>query len=495
MVESPKSNEISRHVVATFDLLRHSFSPVEIVQYVLALAFLRWLTELKRHQNDEGDTVQLWPAQSSCTYVEISLPSGDTYDLSTLTKSSRDLGVSLNSVFRSLEQRNPVELSGVFRTLDFSNLKFARPNDKSGLLRELIGCVSEEKLTTHLDGRPENLLERYIDSAADSLVSGFYAPEFNTPKSVCRLVAKLMAAHGSESIYDPACGSGQLLLACANGGGRVGIAELSLAGGEINHAAWALAKINLLSHGYSSAGLLLVDSLNDYGVPTLGGKQRKFEVVVAHPPWSMKNWRDDGPDGDRYNRFSRGLPPRSNADYAFILHMVSCMNAETGRMAVIVSSGVLSRSGPEGDIRRQLITENLIDVVIGLPEKLFQGSPIAGAILVLRHGRTTTDVLFVDARRQADFGRSRNVLSVDTVNLLATIAESRAAIPQLSALVSRADIENNKFSLSVPLYVREVQGIDYPPLDEVRRERVTAELELRSLCREINDQLKSLGHS
>jgi type I restriction enzyme M protein len=494
MTETLKNNASSQ-LVGAFDLLRHSFSSGEIAHYMLALTFLRWLTELKYRRTGHDEFVFLSPDGSTVPFLKLEVPYELDYLNLMLIRQTENIGEELNRVFASLEELNPAELGGVFRGLDFASGKFSAPSGKFSLLSELIALVGNLEVKNR-NGELENLVGHCIDVASSALVNGFYSPEFNTPQSICDLVAKLMAPAGGEAVYDPACGSGQLLLACAREAAPTASDEvIALAGGEINHTAWALAKINLISHGYSSKMVTIANSLDSEGVLTSGGKQLTFDVVVAHPPWSARNWRDDSLPPDIYRRFDRGLPPRSNADYAFLLHMTSSMKTSGGRMAAIVSIGALTRTGLEGDIRKKLIIENLIDAVIGLPPKLFQGTPIAGAILVLRSNRPSNDILFIDAQDVCTPGRGRSALSSEAVNYLAEIYASRSSVQGRSVIATEHDVERNGFSLSIPLYVKTWREQDNRPLEEIRSDRMYAEHELQAVCREIEDLLKGLIES
>ena len=250
----------------------------------------------------------------------------------------------------------------------------------------------------------------------------------------------LAAASPDETVYDPACGTGKMLFHCASLAAKEGHQKTRLFGAERNRTAWTLAKINALFHGFSSERIELCDALEPANVPQSAGCQLKFDVVVCHPPWGVKEWRDDKPAAERYDRFRRGMPPKNNADYAYLLHMVSSLKEDSGRMAAVVAGGVLSRGGQEGRIRQRLLKDNLVDSVIGLPDKMFQGTPVGGAILIMRRDRSRRDILFIDARNLASVTAGKNTFSHDALNLIRHAFSVRTNQAGLAKVASWEDI-------------------------------------------------------
>ena len=218
--------------------------------------------------------------------------------------------------------------------------------------------------------------------AADA---GKKAGEFYTPPEVSTLLARLLDPQPGERICDPACGSGSLLIKCAK---QVGSDNYAIYGQEVNGSTWALCMMNMLLHNMqvTTSNIRWSDTLRD---PQLreGDDLMHFNVVVANPPFSLDKWGADDAAADRYGRFWRGVPPKSKGDYAFISHMIEVTYRDAdqnGRVGVIVPHGVLFRGSSEGRIRQQLIDENLLDAVIGLPANLFYGTGIPAAILIFK---------------------------------------------------------------------------------------------------------------
>ena len=216
--------------------------------------------------------------------------------------------------------------------------------------------------------------------------------------------------------------------------------------------------------------------------------------MVANPPFSLEKWGHEGADADKFSRFRRGVPPRTKGDYAFILHMIETMKPGTGRMAVVVPHGVLFRGAAEGRIRQKLIEENLLDVVIGLPEKLFYGTGIPAAVLVFRKNKADDKVLFIDASRDFEAGKNQNLLrEADLQRILDTVA-TRQSVDKYAYLATPAEIAENDFNLNIPRYVDTFEEEAEIDLVAVRKEREQLKAELASLEAQMAVYLKELGY-
>jgi type I restriction enzyme M protein len=239
-----------------------------------------------------------------------------------------------------------------------------------------------------------------------------------------------------------------------------------------------LAKVDALYQGFSSEHIELCDALQPENVPECSGQQLRFDVIVCHPPWGVKEWRDERPVAERHDRFRRGMPPKNNADYAYLLHMVSSLKEDTGRMAAVVAGGVLSRGAQEARIRQRLLEDNLVDSVIALPDKMFQGTPVGGAILVMRRDRKVSNVLFVDARQLSHAVSGKNTFSDEALERIRHACAARTDDPGLSAVASFQEIAANAYSLSVSLYVRIEQESSSTDMRAIRsrREKLRNEL-------------------
>jgi type I restriction enzyme M protein len=224
------------------------------------------------------------------------------------------------------------------------------------------------------------------------------------------------------------------------------------------------------------------------------GGLKHFDIVVANPPFSLEKWGIEAAESDPYGRFRRGLPPKTKGDYAFILHMIETMKPKTGRMAVVVPHGVLFRGSSEGRIRQKLIEENLLDSVIGLPEKLFYGTGIPAAILVFRKDKIDANVLFIDASREFKSGKNQNQLSDENIAKVIETYKQRETSDKYSYLASLGEIQENDFNLNIPRYVDTFEEEEDIDLMAVQADRKNIEAEIATLNEQMDGYLKELGY-
>ena len=279
-----------------------------------------------------------------------------------------------------------------------------------------------------------------------------------------------------------------MLIKCAR---RVGDGNYSLYGQESNGSTWALAKMNMLLHGIDAARIEWGDTLGD---PHLieDDHLMHFEVVVANPPFSLDKWGAENAPKDRFRRFHRGVPPKGKGDYAFIQHMIETTNPYQGRAGVIVPHGVLFRAASEGQIRRRLIEENLLDAVIGLPQNLFYGTGIPAAILLFRRDKADDSVVFIDASRDFAQGTNQNRLRGEDAARIVAAYRERVTVERYSYVATGEEITANDFNLNIPRYVdtsQEHVGID---VSEIQEEIAVLDNELRQVQNQIDAYLQEL---
>ncbi len=322
--------------------------------------------------------------------------------------------------------------------------------------------------------------------------SGKSAGEFYTPPEVSELMAELVAPKQGEEICDPTCGSGSLLMKC---GKRIqlendGSKKYALFGQEAIGSTWALAKMNMFLHGEDNHRIEWGDTIRNPKLLDAEDRLKHFDIVVANPPFSLDKWGHGTAESDRFARFRRGLPPKTKGDYAFILHMIETMKPKTGRMAVVAPHGVLFRGSSEGKIRTKLIEENLLDAVIGLPEKLFYGTGIPAVILVLRKKKKDNNVLFIDASREFSSGKNQNQLSEDHIAKIIATYNARETVDKYAYLATPDEIAENDYNLNIPRYVDTFEEEEEIDLMAVRAEREKLKTELDDLETQMDGYLK-----
>jgi type I restriction enzyme M protein len=251
--------------------------------------------------------------------------------------------------------------------------------------------------------------------------------------------------------------------------------------------------MNMFLHGIDNARIEWGDTLNS---PKLveGDRLMKFNVVVSNPPFSLDKWGAEHAPGDPFQRFHRGTPPKSKADYAFISHMVETALDDGGRVGVIVPHGVLFRGGAEGKIRKQLIDENLLDGVIGLPANLFFGTGIPAAILLFKKGRETTDVRFIDASREYEDGKNQNRLRSQDIEKIVAAFRSGKPLERYAYRATVEEIRENECNLNIARYVDQSEDREPIDLTGTEREIQSLERELIEVRTKIRDQLSALGY-
>ncbi|NJN14025.1 MAG: N-6 DNA methylase, partial [Richelia sp. RM2_1_2] len=352
------------------------------------------------------------------------------------------------------------------------------------------------------DLRPSRVSEDIIGNAYIYLIEKFVsgggkkAGEFFTPAQISKLVAKLAQPKPGDRICDPACGSGSLLVAVAN---EVGSNNYSLFGQEVNGSTWALARMNMFLHSKDAARIEWCDTLNSPALVELD-KLMKFNVVVANPPFSLDKWGADTADKDTYNRFWRGVPPKTKGDFAFITHMIEIAQPKEGRVVVIAPHGVLFRGSSEGRIRRKLIEENLLDAVIGLPPNLFPSTSIPVAIFVFDRSReeggvneNREDVIFIDGSGDFQSGKNQNVLLDEHLDKIVRVYSERQDVPKYASVVSLEEIKENDFNLNIPRYVDTFEEEEEIDIAAVQQEIEQLEAELFDVRGKMAGYLKELG--
>jgi type I restriction enzyme M protein len=273
-----------------------------------------------------------------------------------------------------------------------------------------------------------------------------------------------------------------------------GSRKYALFGQEAIGSTWALAKMNMFLHREDNHRIEWGDTIRNPKLLDSEDTLKHFDVVVANPPFSLEKWGYDSAAVDKFGRFRRGLPPQTKGDYAFILHMIETLKPKTGRMGVVVPHGVLFRGAAEGKIRKQLIDENLLDTVIGLPEKLFFGTGIPAAILIFRRNKADKNVLFIDASGEYKDGKNQNQLSEVNVAKIIQTYKVRKDVEKYAHVATLQEIEGSDYNLNVPRYVDTFEDEQEIDLAAVLAERKTLKAELAKIEAEMDGYLKELGY-
>lgn len=489
-------DEINAILWKACDTFRGTIDPSEYKNYILVMLFLKYISDVwldKREKLLEqygGD--EIWVARQ-LRYERFVLPEDRDYYTLYDQRNEANLGELINIALEQIEDANKEKLEGVFRNIDFnSEANLGRTRQRNERLKNLLEDFHDPRLDmspSRINGLDiiGNSYEYLIGKFAAG--AGKKAGEFYTPPEVSLLLAELIDPQPGDRICDPACGSGSLLIKCAQ---RVPDGNYSVWAQEANGATWALCMMNMFLHGInvSTENIRWTDTLKDPRLTTDSQSLMRFNVVVANPPFSLDKWGAENAANDRYNRFFRGVPPKSKGDYAFISHMIETTyidSNENGRVGVIVPHGVLFRGGAEGRIRQQLIDENLLDAVIGLPDNLFYGTGIPAAILIFKRNRPDDTVLFIDASREYEQGTTQNVLRKRDREKIVQTYQAWQFVDKYAYVATREEIAENDYNLNIPRYVDTFEP--EPPVD---MPAVNARIrDLRGKLADVEDQMQA----
>lgn len=446
--------ELDGKLLEAANALRGPIDPADFKAYIFPLLFLKRISD--NWHWEHARALELFDGDEDLAALpdnyRFVVPDGCRWE--DVLALHENVGAGVQLVFDRLQEANPETLAGVFGTAQWAN-KAVLPEER---LTAVIDVFTSLKLdpdsVTHdvLGASYEYLLKNFADE------SGKKAGEFFTPRAVVRLMVQLLDPTEGESIYDPACGSGGMLVESVNQVRAHGHdpRTLRLYGQEVNATTAAIARMNLYLHDIETFSIKRGDTLRDPRFRAESGLQR-FDAVIANPPFSLKGWGRDAWTEDPYGRADLGVPPEGFGDMAFLEHMVASMSLDGGRMAVVMPHGVLFRSGAERVIRRNLVERGWLESIIGLPPNLFYNTTIPAAIVVCRASASDQGVFFLDASARFRKGRNQNEMTPSDVEATVAAYLSREASDETSELHARtvplSEIEGNDWDLNIGRYV------------------------------------------
>jgi type I restriction enzyme M protein len=418
------------------------------------------------------------------------LPEGSHW--SDVRATPKNVGTALSNAMRAVEATNQKHLYGVFGDAQWTN-KDRLPDE---LLKNLIEhfsslAIGNASVASDVMGDAyEYLIKQFADATNKK------AGEFYTPRSVVRLMVDIVDPQEGETVYDPACGTGGMLLAAVEHvharGGDPRTFFGKIFGQEKNLTTASMARMNLFLHGLEDFVIERGDTLrNPVFADASSGGLGTFDVVIANPPFSLEAWGRELWESDPWGRAFAGLPTDSNADMAWVQHMVASMAPGTGRMAVVLPQGALFRSGVEGQIRQHLLKADLVEAVIGLAPNLFYGTGLAACVLVLRRHKAPArqgKVIVIDASSLFRRGRAQNVLEPEHASQIHGWVSAFADVEDRARVVGLEEIEQEGWTLNISRYVLPPIGADIPPLPEA----VAAFKDALAKCREAEDHLRTV---
>lgn len=446
---------IPAHLWEAANILRGPVDAADFKTYIFPLLFFKRISDVCDEEyaaalaeSDGDEEYALFPQN-----YRFQIPKGCHWsDVRVVTT---NVGQALQTAMRGIETANPETLYGIFGDAAWSN-KERLPDS---LLRDLIEHFSginlgNEAAQSDILGQAyEYLIKKFAD------LTNKKAGEFYTPRSVVRLMVNILDPKEGESIYDPACGTGGMLLEALHhvrenhGDDRTLWGKLFAQ--EKNLTTSAIARMNLFLHGASDFQIVRGDTLRNPAFFS-GDNLATFDCVIANPPFSLEKWGDEVWVSDFYGRNFAGMPPGKSGDYAWVQHMIKSMAPRTGRMGVVLPHGALFRMGKEGEIRKKLLGMDLLEAVIGLGPNLFCGTGLAACILVFRQRKTKerkNKVLIIDASREFKTGRAQNELLPEHVKHIHDWHSAFRDVEGVSRVVSLDEVVANDHNLNIHRYV------------------------------------------
>lgn len=448
--------ELEQYLARAADLLRGSIDQADFKAYIVPLMFFKRISDVYREEFEQA-LEESGGDHEFAAFAEnhrFAIPDGNLW--ADVREKTENIGTALQTAFREIEKANPETLYGIFGNANWTN-KDKLPDRK---LADLIEHFSTKTLS-NTNVAPDvfgNAYEYLIKRFADQ--SNKKAGEYYTPRSVVRLLVNILDPQEGETVYDPACGTGGMLIEVIehvkDAGGSPKTLWGKLYGQEKVLATSAIARMNLLLHGVEDFKVVREDTLRNPAFYT-GNRLARFDNVVANPPFSLKAWGDVEWASDRWGRNQLGgIPPKGYADWAWVQHMLTSADPNTGRVAVVLPQGALFRQGAEARIRTHILKANKVEAVIGLAPNLFYGTVLAACVLILRHQRPGDQdgkVLFINGEDLMKKGRNQNTLEPEHATELFAAYRGFADIAGRAHVADLAEIEGNGFNLNIPLYV------------------------------------------
>ena len=469
-------SELEAHLWESANILRGPIDQADFKSYVFPLLFLKRISDVydeefeQALEESDGDLDYAGFAENH----RFEVPEGARW--SDIRERTENIGQAIQGAMRAIEQANPNKLYGIFGDTQWTN-KERLPD---ALLRDLVDHYSKLPLSNNrvepdvLGNAYEYLIKKFAD------LSNKKAGEFYTPRSVVKMLVNILDPREGETVYDPACGTGGMLIEVVHHvketGGRVELLWGKVFGQEKNLTTAGIARMNLFLHGVEDFNIVRGDTLRDPAF-FVGDELATFDCVIANPPFSLERWGDDVWASDRFGRNFAGIPPRKSGDYAWVEHMVKSMAARSGRLAVVLPQGALFRGGAERRIRQHLLEADVVEAVIGLAPNLFYGTGLAACVMVLRQRKAperSGKVLVVDASTLFKRGRNQNTLEDEHRARIEELYRAFADEDGMAHVADLDEIANNDFDLNISRYVAPVDEEELPTLAEATAHLKTA---------------------
>ena len=448
-----KKSELYSSLWKSCDELRGGMDASQYKDYILVLLFVKYVSD--KYAGEK--------------HASIEIPEGGSFQNMVALKGKKDIGEGINKIIAALAEANG--LKGVIDVADFDNPdKLGKGKEMVDRLSNLVGIFQDAGLdfSKNKAGGDDILGDAYEYLMRHfATESGKSKGQFYTPAEVSRVIAKVIgisqAKRQDQTVYDPTCGSGSLLLKAA-GETHQGI---TIYGQEKDLATTALAKMNMILHGNETAEIWHDNTLSKPYFKNTDGTLKTFDFAVANPPFSDKAWSTGfDPANDLYERFIYGIPPVKNGDYAFLSHLIRSLKSK-GKGAIILPHGVLFRGNAEAKIRKNIIRKGFIKGIIGLPANLFYGTGIPACIIVIdkENADSRKGIFMIDAGKGFAKDGNKNRLREQDIRRIVDVFNKQAEVPKYSRMVSVDEIERNEYNLNIPRYIDSQEAEDIQDIE------------------------------
>ncbi|MBQ3523291.1 MAG: SAM-dependent DNA methyltransferase [Clostridia bacterium] len=483
-------DELKSYLWNSAVLLRTNIDAGAYKQYIFPLLFFKRICDVYDEETrlaiaEYGDSYTDFSDDEIHTFV---VPEGHHW--SDVRQVSENVGLAIVNAFHAIEKANIDQLQGVFGDGAWTN-KNRLPD---ALLKDLIEHFSSKTLS--IENCPEDELgqgyEYLIKKFADD--SGHTAQEFYTNRTVVHLMTEILKPQPGESIYDPTCGSAGMLISCIAYLKKQGKEwrNVKVFGQEINQLTSAIGRMNLFLHGVQDFKIVNDDTLK---APAFinNGELQKFDLVLANPPYSIKQWNREAFESDKYGRNFLGTPPQGRADYAFFQHILASMKPGTGRCAILFPHGILSRDD-EKAMRKKLIEYDLVECVIGIGKSLFYNSPMEACIVICRTNKPLDrkgKVLLINAKNEVVRKNTQSYLKDEHIIKIANAYHEFSETEGFSAIATTEEIVNNDNKLSIPLYINNVGTVNISSIDDAVAEWMESSSATREEFNKLTELIKA----
>lgn len=462
--EETTSKKLFNHLFEACNILRGPINQDEYKSYVTPILFFKRISDVYDEEYADalafsGGDVEYAEAEEMHSFV---IPDGCHWE--DVRKVTKDVGKAIVNAMTGIEKANPDTLSGVFSSFDDATW-----TDKNKLSDERLKNLIEHMSSIRVGNKDysadimgdsyEFLIKKFADLSKKN------AGEFYTPRTIVKLMVDLLDPQPGEMVYDPACGTGGMLIEAIRHMHNDRLAYGRIYGQENNLSTSAIARMNLYLHGAKDVQIKQGDTLR---TPLFleRGKLKTFDCVLANPPFGMEKWGAAQFESDQYGRNLWGYPTDSNADFAWLQHMVKSMDPKNGRCAVVLPQGVLFHSGKEGEMRKQLVLSDKLEAVITLASSVFYSTGVSACILYLNNKKKHTHkgrICLIDGSEIYTPKRAQNELSLDNIQTLYDLYSNYTDVIERCRVVTLKDVEDGGFDLSVKRYIERKKQETIPP--------------------------------